>query len=54
VRFPNGHVPSRASEIAVLAIKSYAVFMDTPEDTAATSDIVNACRDFDARAARRA
>ncbi|HTU67204.1 MAG TPA: YkgJ family cysteine cluster protein [Steroidobacteraceae bacterium] len=27
VRFPGGHVPSRASEIAVLAVKSYEVFM---------------------------
>lgn len=30
VRFPGGHVPSRASEIAVLAVKSYTVFLDPP------------------------
>jgi Fe-S-cluster containining protein len=54
VRFPNGHVPSRASEIAVLAVKAYTVFMDTPDDASAAADIVAACRAFDAGAARRA
>jgi Fe-S-cluster containining protein len=53
VRFPNGHVPSRASEIAVLAVKAYAVFMDGPEDAAAAAGIVSACREFDAAAVRR-
>ena len=53
VRFPNGHVPSRASEIAVLAVKAYTVFMDGAEDAAAASGIVSACREFDAGAARR-
>ena len=32
VRFPGGHVPSRASEIAVLAVKTYEVFLDPPRD----------------------
>lgn len=48
VRFPNGHVPSRAAEIAVLAVKSYPVFMGEPashEDTVA--GIIEACRKFD-------
>jgi uncharacterized protein len=34
VRFPGGHVPSRASEIAVLAIKAYKVFLEPPEQDA--------------------
>lgn len=34
VRFPGGHVPSRPSEIAVLAIKAYEVFLDPPADDA--------------------
>src|SRR3954471_18116688 len=34
VRFPGGHVPSRASEIAVLAVKSYGVFLDGVADDA--------------------
>jgi uncharacterized protein len=54
VRFPNGHVPSRASDIAVLAVKSYTVFMaGTVADEEAATGIVKACRDFDANAARR-
>jgi Fe-S-cluster containining protein len=51
VRFPNGTVPSRPSDIAVLAVKSYAVFLDgTPDDATAAARIVAACRDFDAGA----
>jgi Fe-S-cluster containining protein len=54
VRFPNGEVPSRASDIAVLALKSYGVFMsDAPEGEALAGRIVAACREFDARAAGR-
>jgi uncharacterized protein len=30
IRFPGGHVPSRPSEIAVLAVKSYEVFLNPP------------------------
>jgi hypothetical protein len=37
VRFPGGHVPSRASEIAVLAVKTYEVFIDEPGDDRATA-----------------
>jgi hypothetical protein len=49
IRFPGGRVPSRPSEIAVLAVKSYEVFMDQPETDAETSAaIVEACRSFDA------
>lgn len=50
VRFPGGHVPSRPADIAVLAVKSYAVFMGAPgshEDTVA--GIIEACRKFDQR-----
>jgi hypothetical protein len=50
VRFPGGHVPSRPSEIAVLAVKSYQVFLDKPAtDAEIAAAIVTACRDFDSR-----
>jgi len=50
VRFPNGRIPSRPADIAVLAVKSYAVFLDVvPGDTEAAAGIVAACRDFDQR-----
>jgi Fe-S-cluster containining protein len=48
VRFPGGHVPARAAEIAVLAVKAYPVFMaaaGSHEDTVA--GIIEACRNFD-------
>ena len=48
VRFPGGHIPSRAAEIAVLAVKAYRVFMRpavSHEDTVA--GIIEACRTFD-------
>ena len=48
VRFPGGHVPSRPSEIAVLAVKSYEVFLEPPAtDPEICSAIVEACRSFD-------
>jgi hypothetical protein len=48
VRFPGGHIPSRPSDIAVLAVKSYTVFMQGPvSDADATKGIVEACRTFD-------
>jgi len=48
VRFPGGHVPSRPADIAVLAVKSYTVFMEPPaSDAAAAAGIVAACRAFD-------
>jgi Fe-S-cluster containining protein len=50
VRFPGGHIPSRPSEIAVLALKSYGVFLDrTPDDATAAMAIVEACVAFDQR-----
>ena len=52
VRFPGGHVPSRAADIAVLAVKAYPVFMGqtgTHEETVA--GIIEACRKFDRRRA---
>jgi uncharacterized protein len=52
VRFPGGRVPSRASEIAVLAVKTYEVFLDAPRDHRATAAaLVAAARAFDAAAA---
>jgi uncharacterized protein len=51
IRFPGGRVPSRPSEIAVLAVKSYAVFLEPPAtDAEISAAIVAACRDFDAAA----
>jgi len=51
VRFPEGRVPSRPSEIAVLAVKSYQVFLDRPKtDAEISAAIVAACRDFDSGA----
>jgi Fe-S-cluster containining protein len=50
VRFPGGHVPSRPSEIAVLAVKSYQVFLDKPAtDAEISAAIVAACQSFDSR-----
>jgi hypothetical protein len=47
VRFPGGHVPSRASDIAVLAVKTYEVFLDEPGDARETAAaIVAAARNF--------
>lgn len=51
VRFPNGRVPSRPAEIAVLAIKSYEVFLDPPvDDREIAAGIIAAVRDFDHQA----
>lgn len=48
VRFSSGHVPSRPSEVAVLAVKSYAVFLQAPADDAAIrAALVKAAEDFD-------
>jgi Fe-S-cluster containining protein len=55
VRFPNGRIPSRASDIAVLALKSYTVFMpEAPADGLAAARIIAACREFDALARQSA
>jgi Fe-S-cluster containining protein len=48
VRFPDGQIPSRSSDVAVLAVKSYPVFLGTPpNDAEAAAAIVAACRQFD-------
>jgi Fe-S-cluster containining protein len=55
VRFPNGRVPSRPAEIAVLAVKTYEVFMNTPgTDAEAAAAVIAASRSFDAQAERAA
>jgi Fe-S-cluster containining protein len=47
VRFPNGRVPSRPSDIAVLAVKTYRVFLDPPaKDPDIARAIVEANREF--------
>jgi uncharacterized protein len=52
VRFPGGHVPSRASEIAVLAVKTYEVFLGAELDQRATAAaLVAAACAFDGAAA---
>jgi uncharacterized protein len=49
VRFPGGRVPSRPSEIAVLAVKCYEVFIGPGRpDAEMAAAIVDACRRFDA------
>ena len=48
VRFPGGHIPSRPSEIAVLAVKTYEVFMNPPAtDAEIGAALVQAALDFD-------
>jgi len=48
VTFPGGHVPSRPADIAVLAVKSYPVFLDPPrEHDEIVAGIIEACRRFD-------
>jgi Fe-S-cluster containining protein len=47
VRFPNGRIPSRPSDIAVLAVKTYRVFLDPPaSDDAIVQAIIEANREF--------
>ncbi|HUQ11510.1 MAG TPA: YkgJ family cysteine cluster protein [Steroidobacteraceae bacterium] len=53
VRFPGGHVPSRPSEVAVLAIKAYEVFLDSPDnDAELRTALIDAVTGFE-RAAQR-
>jgi Fe-S-cluster containining protein len=53
VRFEGGHVPSRPTEIAVLAVKAYEVFLDPPgSDRELAAAIVARVADFDSRRAR--
>lgn len=48
VRFPGGHVPSRPADIAVLAVKSYQVFLDPPgKHDETVAGVIEACRRFD-------
>jgi uncharacterized protein len=48
VRFPDGHVPSRPSEVAVLAIKAYTVFLEPPGgDAAIRAAIIRCAEDFE-------
>lgn len=48
VRFSSGHVPSRPSEIAVLAVKAYEVFLDPPaEDRDIRAALVQAAEEFE-------
>jgi Fe-S-cluster containining protein len=50
VRFPNGRVPSRPAEIAVLAVKTYDVFLNPPAtDREIVAAIVAAVRNFNRR-----
>ena len=55
VRFPNGRVPSRPAEIAVLAVKVHQVFLDPPStDREIVSAIIQAVRDFGRHSTRNA
>jgi uncharacterized protein len=48
IQFPGGRIPSRPSEVAVLAVKAYQVFLHAPEtDAQIAAAIVGACRSFD-------
>jgi len=48
VRFPGGYVPSRPSDIAVLAVKAYQVFLDPPpSDAEISAAIIRAIQEFD-------
>jgi Fe-S-cluster containining protein len=48
LEFPGGHVPSRPSEIAVLAVKCYTVFLNEPGSDAETAAaIIAASQEFD-------
>lgn len=54
IRFPGGRVPSRPSEVAVLAVKTYEVFLDPPSsDAEIAAAIIAASRDFDGQAHRK-
>jgi len=51
IRFPGGRVPSRPSEVAVLAVKTYQVFLDPPpSDVEIAAAIIATSRDFDRQA----
>lgn len=47
VRFPSGRIPSRPAEIAVLAVKTYEVFLEPPDtDQQIVAAIIQAVREF--------
>jgi Fe-S-cluster containining protein len=51
IRFPGGRVPARPSEVAVLAVKAYSVFLQRPEtDAEVAAAIIAASREFDRNA----
>jgi len=51
IRFPGGRVPSRPSEVAVLAVKTYQVFLDPPpSDAEIAAAIIATSREFDRQA----
>jgi uncharacterized protein len=48
IRFPSGRIPSRPSEVAVLAVKTYQVFLKKPATHAETAAaIIASSREFD-------
>lgn len=48
VRFSSGHVPSKPSQIAVLAVKAYAVFLEPmADDSSIRAALVQAAEEFD-------
>jgi Fe-S-cluster containining protein len=54
IRFPGGRVPSRPSEVAVLAVKTYQVFLDPPpSDALISAAIIAASREFDGQSQRQ-
>lgn len=54
IRFPGGRVPSRPSEVAVLAVKTYEVFLDPPSsDAEISAAIVATSREFDSQPHRQ-
>jgi Fe-S-cluster containining protein len=54
VRFPNGRVPSHPSEVAVLAVKAYEVFLDPPgSDAEISAAIIATSREFDRQTHRQ-
>jgi uncharacterized protein len=54
IRFPGGRTPSRPSEVAVLAVKVYEVFLaPPPPDAEISAAIIAASREFDRQAHRQ-
>ena len=54
IRLPGGRIPSRPSEVAVLAVKTYEVFLDPPpSDAEIAAAIIATSREFDRQAHRQ-